>query len=84
MTINPFAIIVILVLGVLFFGKNLPDVAKRIGSSLVELRKGLDDWKEVRQRSSGDGKSKTTVVCEEPEERFETLGTKFEPPSDGV
>ena len=84
MTINPFAIIVILVLGVLFFGKNLPGVARQIGTALVEFRKGLDDWKEVRQRSTCDGKGKTTVVRNEPEEHFESLGTKFEPPSEGA
>ena len=82
MYISPFAIIVVLVLGVLFFGRNLPGVARQIGTALIEFRKGLDDWKGVRQRSLGDGKGKTTVVCDEPEERFESLGTKFEPPSE--
>ena len=81
MPVSPFAVIVVLVLGVLIFGKNLPAVAKQIGTSLLEFRKGLDEWKEVRHRSSGVGGSKA-VVKEEPEERFESLGTKFEPPSD--
>jgi len=80
---NPFAVIVVLVLGVLFFGKNLPDVAKQIGSSLMEFRKGLGEWKEVRQRSPGVSGNKMAVQ-DEPEECFESLGTKFEPPSEGV
>ena len=79
-----FAIIAILVLGVLFFGKNLPGVASQLGSALIEFRKGLDEWKEVRHRSSGvDVGSSSVVVPEESEERFESLGTKFEPPLGG-
>ena len=81
MTFQPFYIIVVLVLGVLIFGKNLPAVAKQIGSALLEFRKGVGEWKEERHRSSKVGVSKSTVVEEEPAERFESLGTKFEPPS---
>jgi len=80
--VSPFSVIMILVLGVLIFGKNLPAVAKQIGSSLLEFRKGLDEWKEVRHRPSGVGASKTVVMPDEPEECFESLGAKFEPPSD--
>ena len=84
--ISPFAIIVVLVLGVLFFGKNLPAVAKQIGSSLMEFRKGLDEWKEMRHSGTSVGKKKSGIAGaampeDEPMEHFETLGTKFEPPS---
>ena len=82
MTFQPFYIIVVLVLGVLFFGKNLPGVAKQIGSALLEFRKGVNEWKETHHRSSGESMSKGTVVEEELAERFESLGTKFEPPSE--
>ena len=83
MTFTPFDIIVVLVLGVLLFGKNLPAVAKQIGSALLEFRKGLDEWKEVRVERRG-GSFKPPVVQDELEERFESLGTKFEPPSDSA
>ena len=76
-----FYIIVIMVLGVLFFGKNLPAVARQIGSALLEFRAGLNEWKEDYGRSSSVSKSKSAVVENEPEEHFEALGTKFEPPS---
>jgi sec-independent protein translocase protein TatA len=89
MSFQPFTIIVILVLGVLFFGKNLPGVAKQIGTSLVEFRKGLNEWKETHGRSAGVRESKPMATKEEKEsekeseseERFESFGTKFEPPS---
>ena len=85
MTINPFSIIVILVLGVLFFGKNLPGVARKIGSAMFELRRGVDEWKELQNRSSGIGSSaanrSASGMQDKPEEHFESSGTKFEPPS---
>ena len=86
MSVSPFHIIIILVLGVLFFGKNLPAVAKQIGSAILEFRKGLNEWKEEYGRSPKVIKSKEAAIKEreELEERFEGLGTKFEPPSEGV
>ena len=88
MTLTPFHIIIVLILGVLFFGKNLPGVARQVGSALLELRKGLNEWKEDYGRSTGVGE-RTDVsrsVCgakEETGECFEPLGTRFVPPSDG-
>jgi len=80
-SLNPFHVIIILVLGVLFFGKNLPAVAKQIGSALLEFRKGVDEWKEMRHSTPSVGKRKSVTVKEEESmERFEMLGTKFEPP----
>ena len=81
MTLTPFHIIVVLVLGVLFFGKNLPGVARQVGTALLELRKGLNEWKETHHRSASVNAGKPAAAKEEPEESFETLGTKFEPPS---
>ena len=95
MNISPISIIAILVLGVLFFGKNLPGVAKKIGASLMEFRKGLDEWKEDYGRASVRSSGVDTKVSrsdvgrsacgakEELEERFESLGTKFEAPLGG-
>ena len=84
MSYSPIYVIFVLVLGVLFFGRNLPGVARQLGASLVEFRKGLNDWKEVHGRSSSVGEGSTTVVKQESEEHFESLGTKFESPSEGV
>ena len=82
MSWSPLHVIIVLVLGVLFFGKNLPAVAKQIGSALLEFRKGVNEWKEEGHRSPVVSESKGTVVEEEVAERFESLGTKFEPPSE--
>ena len=84
MSLNPFHVIFVLVLGVLIFGKNLPAVAKQIGTSFLEFRKGLDEWKAMRHSAPSAGKSVTTreAAEEESPERFESFGTKFEPPSE--
>ena len=84
MSLNPFHVIIVLVLGVLFFGKNLPAVAKQIGSALIEFRKGLNEWKEVHHRPPNVSGSRNKAAENEPVERFESLGTKFEPPSEGA
>ena len=76
---SPIYVIVVLVLGVLFFGRNLPGVARQLSASLIEFRKGLNDWKEVHSCSSSV-KENSEVVKQESDERFEALGTKFEPP----
>ena len=84
MSYSPIYVIIVLVLGVLFFGRNLPGMARQLGVSLIEFRKGLDDWKEVRGRSSSVAEDSTKVVKPESGERFESLGTKFERPSESV
>ena len=84
MSYSPIYVITVLVLGVLFFGRNLPGVARQLGASLIEFRKGLNDWKEVHNHSSSVVAGSKKVVQQESEERFESLGVKFEPPSGGV
>ena len=51
--IGPFEWMVILVIGLLIFGKRLPEVGKSLGKGIVEFKtglKGIDD--EVEQASS--------------------------------
>lgn len=54
--IGPFEWMVILVIGLLVFGKRLPEVGKSLGKGIVEFKKGLkgiDD--EIEQSSSRRG-----------------------------
>jgi sec-independent protein translocase protein TatA len=51
-------LLIILVIVVLLFGsKKLPDLAKSIGSSMKELRKGIND--EVSSEKSSDASKKS-------------------------
>jgi sec-independent protein translocase protein TatA len=40
---GPFELILLTGLGLLFFGKRLPDVGRSIGQTIVQFKKGLSD-----------------------------------------
>lgn len=91
MTISPVTIAMILVLGVLFFGKNLPDVARQLGSSFKDLKKGLDEFndlkRDVSRSVSLDGLDSSLSrdldlekAIQEETEKHSAVGTRFEPP----
>jgi len=65
-------LIILGVLGVLIFGKRLPEVGKSIGTGIVEFKKGLSGVQEQidNQSSKSDG--------DEELEDFEQKGSTFE------
>lgn len=40
---GPFELLVLAGLGLLFFGKRLPEVGRSIGQTIVQFKKGLND-----------------------------------------
>jgi sec-independent protein translocase protein TatA len=44
--------IMLAALGLLIFGKRLPDVARNVGKSIVEFKKGMNDVQEDIKNSS--------------------------------
>lgn len=52
--------IIILAIGLLIFGRRLPEVGKNLGKTIVEFKKGLN--------GSYDDKNNTATPAEEPEE----------------
>ena len=86
---GPFEMMVIGMLAVVLFGGNLPEVARKLGGSYREFRRGLN---EVQQQfraveyeankvvSSLEDTSKQSDEDEE-EEPAETAAPKFTPPS---
>ncbi|MDR2706596.1 MAG: twin-arginine translocase TatA/TatE family subunit [Planctomycetaceae bacterium] len=92
LTPSPFQIVVVLVLGVLFFGKNLPEVARQIGLGLMELKKGMNELNDLsknvtngrrRPKSSAENNSTNESFdsADDETEKYELTGTKFEPPT---
>lgn len=37
--------VVLLVLGILLFGRNLPDVGRQLGRTMAQLRRGMQDFR---------------------------------------
>ncbi len=86
--LSPFELVVIGVIAVVLFGGNLPDVARKLGGSYREFRRGLN---EVQQQfrmaeyeakktlsSLDDPKSKSSV--EEEDDTSGPSAPKFTPP----
>ena len=48
-TPGPGTILILLMLGVLLFGKRLPEVGKNIGKGLLEFKKGMNDFREAKE-----------------------------------
>ena len=83
----PVLIIVLMLLGVLFFGKELPSVAKQVGQGMLEFRKGISELSDIKNFDTGSsrarpGASGGTLGGEmEEDEHQEVIGTKFSPQS---
>jgi len=70
---GPGSILIILMLGVLLFGKRLPEIGKTIGKGFLEFKKGLDDIKEGKVEKQ---EPKKTLM----EESVSNDAPKFESP----
>jgi sec-independent protein translocase protein TatA len=79
-------LIVIGVIAVLLFGKRLPEVAKSLGKSYNEFRKGLADmqssidYESYTTPSSTYSSSSTDYSQDEYDDYDEPTAPKFEPP----
>jgi sec-independent protein translocase protein TatA len=55
--------LIILVIALLIFGKRLPEIARSVGKSLTEFKKGINEAKESTDEVADDVKQiKTDVV----------------------
>lgn len=55
---GPFELIIIGIIGLLFFGKRLPEVGRSVGRSIVEFKKGLSGVDEEIQKAASNTETK--------------------------
>jgi sec-independent protein translocase protein TatA len=59
--------IIIVVIALLIFGKRLPDVARSVGKSIIEFKKGIKDVKEdIEDQSRLEAPSKPRIEAKPP------------------
>lgn len=64
-------LIILAVIGILIFGKRLPEVGRSVGKSIVEFKKGLKDIDEqvdaaVQRQNAPEQESVSTTTVETP------------------
>jgi len=81
---GPPEMMIILVIAVLLFGKRLPEVARSLGRSMVEFKKGVSGIEEEIHAATREATSDASDVdstSADREERQEATAPKFEPPA---
>ncbi|MFN0050782.1 MAG: twin-arginine translocase TatA/TatE family subunit [Planctomycetales bacterium] len=79
--INHWEMMLVFVIALLLFGKNLPQVARSLGKGMMEFKKGLHGMEDEMYSSASARQPTAPQSRPMPiEEREETTAPKFEPP----
>ena len=74
-------LIIILVIGVLLFGRKLPEVGRYLGKGIVEFKKGmagLEDDVEASATAAPPAKTAPAIEAPKPPQRVATTAPKFD------
>jgi sec-independent protein translocase protein TatA len=75
-------ILVLLVLGVLLFGKRLPEVGRSVGKTIMELKRGFQGIEESLEKGDFDPdryrSESAPLPPPRPPQRIQPTGPKFE------
>jgi sec-independent protein translocase protein TatA len=72
-------LLVVLIVALLIFGRRLPDIARSVGKSLTEFKKGINEAKETKDEFVDDVKeigndvakqTRSAAGLDEPEDRM--------------
>lgn len=78
--LNPMELMIIGAIAVLLFGSRLPEVARSLGKSLTEFKKGMTDLKSEMSVDTSP-RSSSTKRFAEMDDRDIATAPKFEPPA---
>jgi sec-independent protein translocase protein TatA len=77
--LGPQEMIIILIIGVLLFGRKLPEVGRYLGKGIVEFKKGIKGLEdEVDTTSVSTPAPQTQLESPRPPQRMVTTAPKFE------
>lgn len=80
-SLGPQELIIILIIGVLLFGRKLPEVGRYLGKGIVEFKKGmagLEDDVEASAAPKNAGPATALVEAPKPPQRVATTAPKFD------
>lgn len=83
--LTPTHLLLLLVLGVLFFGKRLPEVGRALGKGIIEFKKGLKGLEDEMDPSAvarTDAPAPALQPPPRPPQRVAPSAPKFEDPLD--
>ena len=78
--INQFELIIVLVVGLLLFGKRLPEVARSLGKGITEFKNGMRGIEDDVKSASTASTSRPSNRPEMDDRPAEVTAPKFEPP----
>jgi len=84
--LGPTELIVIAVLGVLLFGRRLPEVGRYLGKGIVEFKKGMKGLEDELENSytPNTNRQEPTIEPPRPPQRVSTTAPKFEDNSGNI
>ena len=79
-TLGPMELIIIMIFGVLIFGKRLPEIGRSLGKGIIEFKKGLNGIQsELENATRVDASPRKESYWSAPDATAETSVPKFEP-----
>ena len=77
--LNPTTVLILLALGVLLFGRRLPEVGRSLGKGIIEFKKGLKGLEDDLDTSSTAHRQDSPAIeAPRPPQRVPTTAPKFE------
>src|SRR5438046_7977398 len=83
-TLGTGEMIVLLILGVLLFGRKLPEVGRYLGKGLVEFKKGLKGLEDGFEETAAAPRQEPVVEPPRPPQRVITTAPKFNDNADKI